>query len=132
MQKRVPPKLGRRLLRALWAVAGFFAIGYFPTVLVRLSDFRAVAPTTISLGLAAAAIFPIGGMAPTRRRAIWRGLGLGIVAGVGLWSALSVGTDAHPVHVLPYPLMMVALCTAVAVLFQYLTQKRIKQMEDGW
>ncbi|MFW6133516.1 MAG: hypothetical protein ACOC8F_06425 [Planctomycetota bacterium] len=133
MQERKPVKLSRRVIRALWAAAAFYAIGYLPTLLLRMAA-GAIAPMSGSLALAACVIIPFGGKAASLRWAVWRGLFYGTIAGVGIWSALSFGgaSTATGGYAAVYIAATAVLCAGVSALFYHLTQKRLRKLEEQW
>ena len=71
----------RRVTRTLWLVAVFFAIGYFPTVMLR--------SPVISMIVAACAVIPLASLSTGPLHGARRAVGFAIVAGVGMYSALT-------------------------------------------
>ncbi|MBS3734440.1 MAG: hypothetical protein KGY99_05885 [Phycisphaerae bacterium] len=114
-------------------MAAFYALGYFPTVLLRLAQ-TPLAPPSASLALAACLIIPYGGKARSMRRALWRGASYGTIAGVGIWSALRFG--GAPSNGADYAAVYIGatagVLTGVAALFHHLTQKRLRELEQQW
>jgi len=71
----------KRVVSLMWAVGIFFSIGYLPTLLLGLAP-------PVSMVLAAMAAIPYGSKARSVRRGIFRGAGVGLIAGFSLFSAM--------------------------------------------
>jgi hypothetical protein len=73
----------KRVVKVMWSCAGLFAIGYFPTAF--LQDPR------VSMVMAAGVVIPFGVKATTIPKGTIRGALLGLIAGLGIMAALSMG-----------------------------------------
>jgi hypothetical protein len=127
MARKVSRKAARRSAAIFWSLAGFFSLGYFPTMMAKTP--------VISMTVATCLIVPFAARSVRLRRAILRGLGLGFVAGVGIWSALSYG-GRLPRGLSHLALIYVAatagMCAAASALFYHVGKKRRGLMEEGW
>ena len=87
-----------------------------------------------STNFAACAIIPFGIRSHSLPGGVLRGAGLGLAAGSSLISALRglIPPQDFARYAATYSLAMVALTTAVALLFAYLAQRRRRMMEDSW
>jgi len=125
--RRGPRKLSRRVATACWSVAGFFSLGYFPTAMAK--------GPVISMTAAACLIIPFGVRSASFRQALLRGLGLGLTAGVGVWSALSyqgkLPREFSNLAMIYIP-ATAAMCVAVSALFCHAARKRRSLMARGW
>jgi hypothetical protein len=118
--------MSRRVRRICWSVAAFFALGYFPTALIH--------SPVASMSAAACLIIPFGSTARSLWRGALRGVGLGFLAGAGIWSALSRG-GGYPYLsriALSYVPLTMCMCGAVAVLCAYLAENRRRHVDDEW
>ena len=70
----------------MWVCAGFFALGYFPTVIAK--------SPVISMVVAAAAMVPVGSRSSGPVRGAIRGAILGAIAGVGSFGAVTYRAPA--------------------------------------
>jgi len=168
-ERRGPVTLTRRARRALWSCAAFFALGYFPTMMMPVRQ-AAPVPTTmpasgpatapasapatepatmphafppapprrnpmLSMVLVALAIVPFGATAAGVRGGIFRGLGLGLIAGVAISVALvqHVRDRQYIAQVPPiYIAATAGMCTVIAALFAHMAAKRRRLIEQEW
>lgn len=119
----------RRILRVLYWIMAFFALGYFPTLL--LGDFR------VSLIVAGVAAIPVGSLAQSRMQGWVRGALLGLVAGTAIVFGLAqfqVQRESIVTAQLATICVVstVLLCAAVSALFAHLAVKRKRNVEDRW
>jgi hypothetical protein len=117
--RRKSKKRSGRFLRICWSVAAFFSLGYFPTAMARTP--------VISMAAVACLIIPFGEKSVTLKQAAFRGLGLGLLAGISVWSALSHGGRLPPEisnRALLYIPATAGLCLAVSLLFCHVGKKR--------
>ena len=101
-QPRKP--LSRRLIRTAWTCAALFAIGYFPTYL--LKDYRA------SILLAAMLAIPFGSKARTVTSGAIRGGLMGLLAGLAMASAVTQ-IHSRPLH----PMLMANYVASISALW---------------
>jgi len=71
----------KRAASLMWAVGIFFSIGYLPTLLFGLGP-------QWSMVMAAMAAIPYGSKARSVRQGVFRGAGVGLIAGFSLFSAM--------------------------------------------
>ena len=119
-------KRTRRIIAACWSLAAFFALGYLPTIMLK--------SPVISMTASACLIIPFGSRSGRLKQAVFRGLGLGCAAGVGVWSALTYGgqlSGQFTSLALVYIAATAAMCAAVSVLFCHLVKKR-RELGQGW
>ncbi len=124
MARRAPNTTYRRIARISWSIAAFFALGYFPTMLMR--GVQQVGPPVVSMASAACLIVPFGSTARSVLRALLRGAGLGAVCGAGIWAALVQGLVDETLadKAMGYIPATTVLCAAVAALFAHLAENR--------
>jgi hypothetical protein len=130
MAKPTRKKYSNRLMTIIFSVAAFLAIGGLPLMLLR----NHALAVQVSLVAAACAIIPFGIRSHSLPGGVLRGAGLGLAAGSSLISALRglIPPQDFARYAATYSLAMVALTTAVALLFAYLAQRRRRMMEDSW
>ena len=117
----------RRFTIIFWSLAGFYSLGYFPTAMFH--------NPIISMSAAACVIIPYGGRCNKLRQAMIRGLGLGFVAGAGIWSALLGGRELPPeLARMSYVYIGATsfMCFAVAVVFCRIARRRRQELQKGW
>lgn len=122
------PKRMSKPVKVIYSVVGFFALGYFPTLILRIPQPAIVA--------AAAAIIPFGSKARGELRGFGRGLGLGLLSGLAIPIALIHRRALPPEQIdritAIYALSTTLLCAAVATLFAHLGRRRARRMEQEW
>jgi len=82
MPRRRPNPWSKNVVRAMWSAAGFFAAGYFPTLIL--------GNPVVSMGIATGLMIPFGIGAASVRRGALRGLVFGTVAGLAIVGALAM------------------------------------------
>jgi hypothetical protein len=129
-------RISRSLTRIFTSCAVFFVLGYLPVVL--LKDFR------FSMIAAAAAIIPLGSTAKSPWRGLARGVGLGVVAGYAMASAMvniqakAAQPQSQPFYVLTsrgltfYISATAFICGVVGLLFAIMAQRRRRLIEQQW
>jgi hypothetical protein len=113
--------------RAMWCCAGFFAAGYFPTILLR--------NPAAAMAAAAAGTIPVGSLSASVRQGMLRGVGLGAIAGGAIGAALfqlKVPAERLGGLTAVYGLATVAMCAAIAALFAYRSRLRRERIEREW
>jgi len=126
-------KLKRRskALTIIYAVVGFFAVGYFPTLALR----HRFGPQFSMVAAAVGMIF-VGSATRSVPRAVIRGLGLGLLAGMAISIALIHAQAIPPDQILRttgiYTFATAFLCTAVAALFAHAAVRRAERIESHW
>jgi len=123
----------KRIARVVWSIAGFYALGYFPTVW--LKDPR---PSMIA---AAMGVIPFVIGARRIRQGVLRGAGLGLVAGLSLATGIlnlarRVGPDVDWPRLQQaawtYTLATALLCAAVGLVFSLLGRRRRTLIDRQW
>jgi len=151
-----PRRLSRRIRTTLWSAAGFFVLGYFPTILLR--------NPVPSIALAACLVIPYGSRSPTVRVGAVRGALLGAVTGLAVTAAIAAILIQVPPRAATQPASSAPatrpaatrpadgrdaqidlaaigsrvisgtaiLCASAAALFAYLAARRRQRIEDEW
>ena len=121
----------KKISRVMWSCAAFFALGFFPT--------RILGDPRVSLVAAACAIIPFGMRSSSIRQGMLRGLGLGLIAGVAIVTAVfdTAKLQSTPQQDLIrfgwfYVIVTTTLCMGVAALFAALAKRRERLIEDEW
>lgn len=112
----------------MWSCAAFFSAGYFPS---RMSK-----EPVASMVLAAVLIIPFGMRSKSIRQGLFRGIALGLIAGIAALSGLAPKTPMTP-QALSHLAMVciggtVAMSAAVSALFAHLAKQRRRRIEDEW
>ncbi len=102
MSRSKPKKRSRfaKAMRAIWSICAFFALAYFPTVILG-GDGRA------SMVACAMLAIPFGATATSVRWGVIRGAVLGLVAGMSMGGAMSAVYDR------PAPPLLMATCASM-------------------
>lgn len=123
-----PHLLPRKARQVLWTMAGFFCAGYFPTVMLHTP--------VASMAMAVAGMIPFGIRSKTVRQGLLRGIGLGVVAGVAISSALTFNRDIAPEALgrllATFTAATVVPCAGVGSLFAALTRRRRRLIDQQW
>jgi len=127
MARGQPKKRLSRFKIICLSAAGFFALGYVPT-------FFAKAPV-ISMTAATCLVIPFGSRCKRLWQAVLWGVGLGLAAGAGIFSAWSYGAplegEASNLAMI-YVAATTGMCLAAAMMFCYVAEKRRRMLEEGW
>ena len=130
-RRKTKRKTGRPAIKVIYAIIGFFALGYFPALLLR----ERFGPQA-SMVAAAAAIIPLGSRAKSLVRALAVGTGLGMLAGYAMCMALierhAIPPDRLLRMTMVYTLATALLCAVIAAAFAHLAANRRRRMEDQW
>ena len=118
----------KRLTTIFWVGAMFLLVGYLPTFFLK--------SPVVSMGVSAALVSPFAAAAESYRRALLRGVLLGVLAGLGINSAMLnlhryralAGDDMQR---LMYTVLgcTVFMCAAAAMLFQFTGRRRKLRIE---
>jgi len=118
-----------KIARAFWAAVLVMLLGYVPTA--ALKDPR------LAMALVATSMAWFGVTAGSYRRAVVRGLALGLAAGLVINSALlelrqyDWSEPQGRWWLLAFLAATMAMCTAVALFFQWRFQVRLRQHRGG-
>ena len=118
-----------KAMKVVYAVSGYFALGYLPTVL--WGDFR------IPMVAAVLATIPFGVKSSSVRRGLLLGLCLGALAGVAMVFGLAEyqmkrGTVVTAEIAAICVASTMVMCGLVGVVFAHLAIKRTQRIEDEW
>lgn len=125
-RKTKRPGKPRTFARAWWSATLFLSVGFFPTFFLRHPVF--------SMSAAAGIIMLYGARSANMKRAVLWGFGLGLTAGIGIWTGqVKAGLSPELERAaLVHAGATVLLCTAVAAFFQHVVAKRRRMMEENW
>jgi len=113
------------LIKRLGIAALFWALGHAPTLYL--------ANPAFGVALAVLAIIPLGSKSASYPVALFRGVVLGIFAGIGVASALQIRyPDATALYLAVYIMLTIVMCTAAALLYAYLAQRRRRIIDQQW
>ena len=130
---------GRRqnkIMKVLYLVLGFIAIGFFPALLLP----NEYGPR-VAMVLAAGGVIPIGMRSASLLKGGLTGLGLGLLAGHATFMGIMQKGYDHGYQLPPDPALRTAmistvatavLCGGMALFFAHLAQKRMQRIEDEW
>jgi len=131
MARKIPKTRLRRLIRAAWATAAFFSIGYFPTMLLAWA--KLVGPPVVSMAVATVLTVPFGISAGNLRRGLLRGAWLGLAAGVGVWAGLNYGPQQRGTSgTLVFLFATAAMCAAVGAWFGWRAHCHTEAVDRAW
>jgi hypothetical protein len=120
----------RRVRNVMWVSAVFFFIGYMPTTL-----FGSSMPAMV---LAAVGTIPLGAKSPSPLKGALRGLGVGLLAGLGIGGVLAgkfttyvpMETRLQPVGL--YAVATAAMCMVIGLVFAVSARHRAKLLDQTW
>ena len=121
----------RKSLMVLYSVMGFFALGYFPTVVLR----EKFGPQ-LSMIVVACAIIPFGVRSRSVLVGLARGAGLGLLGGAAIPVALiqrfAIPPDQIERTTALYTFATSMLCAVIGGLFAHMARKRRERIDAEW
>lgn len=129
-ERRGGISVSKRVRNVLYAAAAFFAIGYFPTMMMPGRN------PVVSMALAAAAIIPFGCLSGSVRQGVLRGAALGAIAGAAISAAMVYRRPLPVEYLVRIPLVYLpataAMCAVIAGVFAHMSARRRRLIEEEW
>ncbi len=136
MKRKSAGRRQNKIMKVLYLVLGFVAIGFFPALFLP----NQYGPR-VAMVLAAGLVIPVGMRSASLLKGGLAGLGLGLLAGHATFMGIMQKGYDQGYQLPPDPALRMAiistvstavLCGGVAMFFAHLAQKRMRRIEDEW